>query len=67
VERPRADDAADDRRRRDRVERVLGDPAAQQPHREPHAEENAHRGEDAVPCELDRPEVDVRIERQVQL
>src|SRR2546422_40811 len=61
----RADDPGDDRDRRDAVERVLAYFRAQEPHREPDAEEDPDRREDAVPGEGDGAQVDVRVEGNV--
>jgi len=63
MEDARADDPADNAPGRDRVRVALVDAElAHELHREPHAEEDADRREDAVPRERQRPEMDVRIQ-----
>src|SRR5207245_10488185 len=60
-----AHDPRDDGDRGAAVERVLADLRAQEPHREPDAEEDPDRREDAVPGQGDRAQVDVRVEGNV--
>ena len=63
MEDARADDPADDAPRRDGRGIGFSDAElAYELRRKPHAEEDADRGEDAVPCERERAEVDAGIE-----
>jgi len=63
VNEPRAEDAADNTPRGDRSGVLFRDTRLDEPQRKPHAEQDADRGEDAMPSDRERTDVNVGIER----